>query len=506
MDRPTRKERLCVLAAICLAALVLPLSFTAGAVATPAIGREYNAAPAALAWITNAFMLSFGSLLMAAGVLADRYGRKRLFTSGLSLFVAVSALLANATGIVALDALRALQGVAAAAALASGSAALAQAFEGYARVRAFSLLGTTFGVGLTFGPLLCGALVEQFGWRSIFTVTASLAGVSLVAAATCMRESANPNAGTLDVPGVISFSGMLTLLTGAIILGPRSGWHSLPVLSALAGAVICLAVFVAVELQGKNPMLNLRLFRQPRFVGVQILPVGTCYCYIVLIVLLPLRLIGVEGATPLHSGLILLALSAPMLAVPLLAAQLNRRVGAGTLCAGGFLLAAAGLLFLGQLDLRDPVSLSLCLLVIGTGTGLPWGLMDGLALSVVPVEQAGMAAGIFNTTRVAGEGIALAATLAVLTALVDGNLAHQLPADLRNEWAQRLVMGDLGQAEGPLRALLLVAYKEGFATLTRMLAAVTVVAAGASLLLLKRSGRDRGRSSSEPAPPARSLG
>src|SRR5476649_2884409 len=131
--------RYSILAAICLAALVLPMSFTGGAVATPFIGQTFDAHPTELAWITNAFMLSFGSLLMAAGTLADLYGRKRLFLSGMLLFTGVSLLLAVAPGIVWLDILRGVQGVAAATALASGCAALAQEFDGHARTRAFSL-------------------------------------------------------------------------------------------------------------------------------------------------------------------------------------------------------------------------------------------------------------------------------------------------------------------------------------------------------------------------------
>ncbi len=151
-----RHHQASLLAAICLAALILPLSFTGGTVATPMIGRDLGGSPLALNWITNAFMLSFGSLLMTAGALADTFGRKRVFASGVLAFVIISIVIAWAPNILWLDVLRAAQGIAAAAALAGGSAALAQAFDGMARTRAFSLLGTSFGVGLAFGPLLAG--------------------------------------------------------------------------------------------------------------------------------------------------------------------------------------------------------------------------------------------------------------------------------------------------------------------------------------------------------------
>ncbi|WP_431034490.1 MFS transporter [Pseudomonas yamanorum] len=478
--------RYSILAAICLAALVLPMSFTGGAVATPFIGQAFAAQPSQLAWITNAFMLSFGSLLMAAGTLADLYGRKRLFLWGMALFTLVSLLLAVAPGIFWLDVLRGVQGVAAATALASGCAALAQEFDGHARTRAFSLLGTTFGAGLAFGPLLSGVLIEHWGWRSIFLGTALLAGISLLFAAPKMRESRDPQALRLDTAGVLTFSAMLVALTTAVILAPEHGWTSPLVDALLIAAAVFLLVFVLVENRSSQPMLELRLFRFPRFIGVQLLPIGTCYCYIVLIVLLPLRFIGVEGASALDAGLMMLALSAPMLVVPMIAASLTRWLSAGVLCAIGLLIAAVGLWGLSLAD--QPGQTVAAMLVIGIGTGLPWGLMDGLAISVVPKERAGMAAGIFNTTRVASEGVALAITMAVLGALVAHHLRGSAAADV-SVVAQALVMGDILQA-GTIIPLteLRAAYTAGFNTLLQLLAGFTLVTSLVVFVFLRRQG------------------
>ena len=492
-DAPIAQGRYSILAAVCLAALVLPMSFTGGAVATPFIGLAFNAAPTQLAWITNAFMLSFGSLLMAAGTLADLYGRKRLFLWGMALFTLVCLLLAAAPGIVWLDLLRGLQGVAAATALASGCAALAQEFDGHARTRAFSLLGTTFGAGLAFGPVLCGLLIEQWGWRAVFLATALLAGLSLLFAAPKMRESRDPQALRLDVPGVLTFSGMLVALTSAVILAPEHGWSSPLPQALLAAAVVFLGWFIRVENRSSQPMLQLSLFRFPRFIGVQLLPIGTCYCYIVLIVLLPLRFIGVEGASASDAGLRMLALSAPMLVMPIFAATLTRWLSAGVLCAIGLLIAAAGLYGLSVANVEQPLQTLAAMLVIGIGTGLPWGLMDGLAISVVPKERAGMAAGIFNTTRVASEGVALAITMAVLSALVAHHLQGSSVADV-SALAQQLVMGDARQASANIPiATLRTAYLAGFNTLLQGLAGLTLLTAAVVLVFL-------GRRSVEPMP------
>lgn len=341
--RSDEQGKIWILVSICLAALVLPMSFTGGAVARPAIGHELGGTAVQLTWITNAFMLTFGSLLMAAGALADQYGRKRLFTLGTGLFTLTSLAQGFAPSVPWLDVLRALQGVAGAAALASGSAALAQEFEGHAQTRAFSMLGTTFGIGLAFGPLLSGVLIESFGWRAIFFATAALGALSMVFGLPRMRETKDPGATGLDWPGTLTFTGTLATFTFGVIQGPESGWGSPLVIALLVSSAVLLAAFIAVENRVARPMLDLSLFRIPRFVGVQILPIGTCYCYIVLVVILPLRFIGIEGMSEIEAGWMMLALSAPMLVVPFLAANLTRWFSPGLLSGVGFLISAVGL-------------------------------------------------------------------------------------------------------------------------------------------------------------------
>ncbi|MBR1219508.1 MFS transporter [Bradyrhizobium sp. U87765 SZCCT0131] len=492
---PSRGGHAAVLAAVCLAAIVLPMSFSGGAVATPAIGRDLGGSPAALTWITNAFMLTFGGTLMAAGTLADAFGRKRAFVAGIAAFTVISLLLACASSIVMVDMLRAAQGLAAAATLAGGTAALAQDVEGHARTRAFSLLGTTFGLGLAFGPLLAGALIAAFGWRAVFAATAVVGLAALAFGARRMRDSRDPAARGLDWAGTLSFTAMLSLFTFGLIAAPSRGWGDPLVVSLFVGTLALLVVFIAAARRVARPMLDLSLFRYPRFVGVQMLPVATCACYIVLLVLLPLRLIGVEGFREIDAGWLMVALSAPMLVVPSLAATLTRVVPAGIVSAAGLVVAAAGLVWLGAVDPGGPVLPVIGpLLLIGCGAGLPWGLMDGLALSVVPTERAGMATGIFNTIRVAGEGIALAIAGAVLAALSGGRLHAALPdtipAPTITAAAARLATGDLTHAAellpSAVRPLLVASYAGAFQTLLWVLAAVTVAAALVVLLCLRQ--------------------
>ncbi|MBU4631819.1 MFS transporter [Pseudomonas chlororaphis] len=484
-----------VLAAVCLAALILPLTFVGVAVATPAIGRELGGGPLALSWITNAFMLSFGSVLMAAGTLADEYGRKRVFSLGVGLFALTSLALAFAPSVLWLDLLRALQGLAGAAALAGGSAALAQEFEGPARTRAFSLLGTTFGVGLAFGPILAGLLIEAYGWRSIFVSGTLIGGLSLLFGVPRMHESRDPDAAGVDWPGTLSFTAALVALTWGILQAPQSGWGSPWVWGLLLVALLALLLFIVVELRVRRPMLDLSLFRYPRFIGVQLLPIATCYCFVVLLILLPIRFIGVEGYSEIDAGLMMIALSAPMVVVPLLAAWLTRWFSAGTLSSVGLVIAALGLYLLSRIAPgQAPAANVLPMLLIGLGAGLPWGLMDGLSVSVVPKERAGMATGIFSTTRVAGEGIALALVVALLAGLLQLSMAATLPEHPQLPLAaQQLASGNL-QASAALlpelgRERLLGLYAKAFTWLLYALIAITLVAALVVRLMLHEPRR-----------------
>ncbi|QCP54023.1 MFS transporter [Trinickia violacea] len=477
---------LAVLGTVCLAAVTLPLSFAGAPVAIPAISHDLGGSPVALNWITNAFMLSFGSVLMAAGTLADVFGRKRIFAIGIALFVLLSLLIGLAPSVGWLDVLRAAQGVAGAAALSGGSAALAQEFDGDARTRAFSLLGTTFGVGLAFGPILAGCLIDRYGWRSIFVSSALIGALVLLFGVPRMRESRDPDAAGVDWTGTVAFTGFLATLTWGVLQAPESGWTSGLVVGLFALSAACAVAFFVIERWTARPMLDLTLFRYPRFVGVQALPVATCYCFVVLLILLPIRFIGIEGRSEVSGGLMMIALSAPLLFVPFAAALVTRWVRPAVVSGVGLLIAALGLYLLSRIEPgQSPRGTMLAMFVIGFGTGMPWGLMDGLSVSVVPKERAGMATGIFSTTRVAGEGIALAIVGALLAGLIQGGLAREphlaAAAPSLAMAAQRAATGDLGDAAalvpGLSHARLIKVYADAFRMLLYALIAITLLSA-----------------------------
>jgi MFS family permease len=482
------------LLAVCLASAAMPLTFTGTAVALPSIGRALGGSPVAIAWVTNAFMLTFGSTLMAAGALADSYGRKRVFLTGVGSFAVFSLALVFAQDILMFDLLRAAQGFAAAAAFSGGMAALAQEFAGPARLRAFSIVGTSFGVGLSLGPVASGLMIEALGWRSIFLAVVIFAVLAFALGWNTLKESRDPASRGLDWAGALTFTTALGLFTYGILLAPELGWGNGTVVGLLVGAALFLILFVAIERRVSRPMLDLSLFAYPRFVGVQLLAAAPAYGFVVLLILLPGRFIGIEGMREVAAGTLMIALSAPLLFLPVVAGLLTRWFRPATICGTGLVISAGGLFWLAQIPVGAPIwMIALPMLVIGTGISLPWGLMDGLAVSVVPTERAGMATGIFSTTRVAGEGVALAVVGAVLSMLVAGRLGGVAAHGDIIAAAQRLAAGDVSMAMIAMpeteRTMLVTLYSDAFSELLLLLTAITLLTALVVFVFLRTNAQ-----------------
>lgn len=480
---PTIRDWFQLLAA-CLTGILIPLCFTGPAVVLPSISQELGGTAVQLNWVVNGYILTYGSAMMAAGSLTDTYGRKRVWLFGLALFSLVTFAIPLAPSVSWVDGLRLAQGLGGAAAFAGAMSSLAQTFHGPIRTRVFSLLGTTFGIGLAFGPLAAGALVEAAGWGWVFMATGliGVAGFLLVWASA--TESSDPEATGLDWPGAISFTAALTLFTYGILLAPEEGWHSITVIGSLLAAAVLFVAFVRIERRVTRPMLELSLFRRARFVGVQVLAASPAFFFVTLIVTLPGRFIGIDGLSALEAGRMMIALAAPLLVVPFLAAFLSRWFTSGVLSGVGLLLVASGLVWLG-LVLAGGAGPALVapLALIGIGIGLPWGLMDGMAVSVVEKERAGMATGIFNCVRVSADGIAIAIAGALLALLIQSGLLGALPAtqpDVVIAAANRAALGELNQAVSLLpgeRILLLQTYNTAFQWLLYVLAAASIMTA-----------------------------
>ncbi|MDB5784915.1 MFS transporter [Caballeronia mineralivorans] len=489
-----------VLIAVILACVSLPLSLSAGPAAQTFISRDLAGGTVALSWITNAFMLACGSTLMVAGALADHYGRKKIFFVGMLVMTVVSLLMPLAPSVLWLDFLRVPHGLAAACAYAGGVSMLAQEFEGPARVRIFSLIGIAFGAGLAFGPTLAGILIAFSSWHAVFLSSALISFIALILCIFCMRDSKNSATHGLDWAGAGTFTLMLTLFTFAVVEAPVHGWTSSLVLGLFVASALVLVLFVVIEMKVLNPMLDLSLFRYPRFVGAQLLPLATAYSYIALLVILPLRFIGIEGLNALDAGILMLYFSAPLLFIPFLSAMLTRFIPVGILSGLGMLISVAGLFLLTQVPLGDHgILMRVDLLLIGLGAAIPWGLMDNLAVSVVPSDKAGMAVGIFGALRVSIDSTAMAIVGSLLAFFAQQTLTDIGPdqnPDTLASGAAQLAAGTLAKAGSILsgfdHAHLLLAYDLAFKKLLWVAIILTLAAAILVFALLGRVRSDHG--------------
>ncbi|ASU86124.1 MFS transporter [Nocardiopsis gilva YIM 90087] len=428
MSRDHNRSQALTLAAILLAVFVVPTSISGTAVALPAIGTDTGADIVPLQWVVNAFNVAFACFTLAWGSLADIVGRVRAFALGAGIYAVASLASALVGSIYLLDAARALAGLGGAAIFACGSAILATVFDGPARAKAFALFGTVAGIGVSLGPSLSGLITEGLGWRWVFGVHALALGVVLLAVPVIARNTTQTGrAGArIDVIGSALFILAMLLLTTGIVQGSQWGWGSAGVIGLFAGTVIVLAVFAAVEQRREDPMLDLSLLRNPRFVGLCLVPVAASFGFVTILTYLPSYLTAVGGYGAGTAGLIMVLLTFPVFACPMLAAALvDRGVSARML-----VYISLGFLVVGDLTLllfSPTVSIAvvaLPMLVTGAGMGISAGLVDRLALEIVDESKAGMAAGFLNTLRLGSEAIAVALYGSLLTTLLTSRIAN----------------------------------------------------------------------------------
>src|SRR4051812_11935801 len=263
------------LVVVCAATAMLMLDIAVVNTALSRIADDLNTGLSGLQWVVDAYTLALASVVLTAGALADRLGRKRLFTIGLVVFTVSSAACAAATDIVFLDVARAIQGLGGAIMFAVSLAILADAFPNpRERAGALAAYGATIGGTFAVGPLVGGALTSGLDWQWIFLINIPLGIACLWITRSYVRESRDPATPPVDWLGQTALMGGLFLLVLALLRGNEEGWTSAAIVAELAGALVLLAGFLAIERRSTHPMLPLRLFRIPSFTGAQIAAFG----------------------------------------------------------------------------------------------------------------------------------------------------------------------------------------------------------------------------------------
>ncbi|MFJ9951913.1 MFS transporter [Kitasatospora sp. NPDC091207] len=398
------------LIAVSVATFMLLLDITVVNVALPSIRKDLGADFTDLQWVFDAYALSLAALVLTAGSLADRLGRRRMFAAGLVIFSAASLLCALSPNPTFLNVSRAIQGVGGAVMFAVSLSLVAQEFPpGRERGTAMGLYGATIGVAVAVGPLVGGALTDSLGWEWIFYLNVPIGVAALIVTYLKLAESRDPNATRIDWAGVASFSSGLFLLVLALVRGNAEGWGSALIVSLFAGSAVLLLAFVLIELRVPEPMLPLRLFRRHAFTGVQLAAFAVSSSLFALFLYLTLYLQNYLGLSPFAAGVRYLPITALSFVVAPISGLMLSRVPARLMLFAGLLAIGAGLLLMGDVQPGDDwTGLLPGFLAGGVGVGLINPVIADVAVSVVPKENSGMAAGINDTFRQVGIAVGIA--------------------------------------------------------------------------------------------------
>jgi EmrB/QacA subfamily drug resistance transporter len=406
------------LAVVCLATAMLMLDIAVVNTALPQIASNLDSGLSGLQWVVDAYALGLATVVLTAGSLADRIGRRRMFVLGLGVFTITSLWCALATGIGGLDAARAVQGIGGAMMFASSLAILADAFPAAdERAKAFAAYGATIGASFALGPLVGGALTSYISWRAVFFINIPLGLATLAATYLWMRESHESRTCKLDLPGQATLTVGLFLLVFALLRGNESGWNSAPIVTSLAAAGALLALFVAVEWRSRAPMLPLDVFRRPDFTGAQVATFAISGSFFALFLYMTLYLQEILHLSPIQAGLVYLPGTIAIFLVSGASAPLSTKVPPPLLVVAGLTFVAAGLPLLLLAGTGSSwIALMPALLMSCVGVGLFNPAVAAVALGSLAPEKGGLASGTNLSFRQGGVAVGVAVFGAVVPA------------------------------------------------------------------------------------------
>ncbi|MEU5876728.1 DHA2 family efflux MFS transporter permease subunit [Spirillospora sp. NPDC047279] len=385
--------------------------------ALPSIRADLGTGLEALEWTVNAYTLTFAVLLLTGAAVADRFGRRRLFMIGLTVFTASSAAAALAPGIGTLIAARAVQGAGAAIITPLTLTMLAAAVPAAKRGQALAAWGAMSGLGVALGPVVGGALTDAAAWQWIFWINVPIGIVLLALARPFLTESHGPRR-PLDLIGTVLVSaGLLGIVLG-LVEGNGRGWTSGLVLASLIAGAALLVAFLAYEARAAHPMLPLGLFRSRGFSAVNASALVMSFGMFGAVFLLAQFLQGVQGMSPLEAGVRTLPWTAmPVLVAPL-TAPLMSRIGARNVLVIALAFQAAGIAWLSAVTTADVAYTALlpAFVLSGVGMGLFFSPQARLVLEFAPQEYTGVASGVANALRQLGTVLGIAVLGAVFAA------------------------------------------------------------------------------------------
>ncbi|HET9740060.1 MAG TPA: DHA2 family efflux MFS transporter permease subunit [Solirubrobacteraceae bacterium] len=427
---PRRWQALIVLA---VSLLVVSVGNTILNVALPTIQEELDASSSELQWIVDGYLLLFAGLLLAAGSLGDRFGRRRMLVGGLIVFGAGSVFAALATSSATLIASRALMGVGAAGIMPTTLSIISNIFPADERPKAIAIWAAAAGMGVAIGPLTGGWLIEHVDYSAVFVVNLPAVAACLIGAALLVPESCDPDSPRLDVTGAALSVAMLTALVWALIEAPERGWTDPLILAAFAAGTVLLAAFVAWERRVEHPMLEVSVFRNLRFSAASLSITFVYFALMGVMYFLTTYLQTVLGMSALDAGVQMLPIAAGMIVAARLSVVLTPRVGTKIVVAAGLATVAGSLVLLTGFGIDTGArEISLALATMGAGVGLAMAPATEAIMGSLPAAKAGIGSAMNDVVReVAGTlGIAVLGSLlaSAYASGMDGAVAD-LPPD-----------------------------------------------------------------------------
>jgi EmrB/QacA subfamily drug resistance transporter len=412
------------LIAVCTGTFMLLLDVTIVVVAIPDIQDGLHASFGQIQWVIDAYALTLASLLLTAGVLADRYGRRLLFAIGLAIFTLGSLLCGLAQSPVMLILSRSGQGVGGAIMFATSLALLGQSFRGKDRGVAFGAWGAITGVAVSLGPILGGVITSGISWRAIFLVNVPIGVAALAMTWWRVDESRSPHPGRPDWIGFALLTTGLVGLVYGLIRASETSWSDSGVAISLVLGGILLACFVIAEAKVvAHPMFDIALFRVPTFDGGLIAAFCMNGSLFSMLLYLVLYLQDSLGYSALQTGLRLLLISGPTLVTATIAGRLSERVPARWLIGPGLVMVGVGLLLMAGLNgTTSWTHLIPGFIISGAGAGFVNPPLASTAIGVVEPERAGMASGVNTTFRQIGIAVSIAALGTIFSSTLRSHL------------------------------------------------------------------------------------
>jgi MFS transporter, DHA2 family, methylenomycin A resistance protein len=479
-------------------------------VALPAMQTSLHTTFSALQWVIDGYTLALSALLLTAGSLGDRYGRKRLYLAAIAVFTVGSAICAAAPDVGVLIAGRVIQGAAATGLIPGSLSILTQAFPGSAsRARMFGIWGGVGSVAVALGPVAGGVLVDGVGWWAIFLVNLPIGLMAVILGARSIPESADPAQAAVDPAGQAAGITWLSALTFGLIEGGSTGWSAPVTVLPLVLAAVALAAFLVVEARSARPMLPLALFRHRAFATSNVASFALGFGAYSVFTFMSLYLQDVQGYSAISAGLRYLPLCVAIAIMSVLAGRLVSRFGPAVPMVAGYGLTGVALVAMVSFGpATSYLLIALLFAVLGAGMGLAITPTTAAAMGSVQRQRSGIASGTVNATRQAGSTLGIAVLGAIITSLAVTRLgraliARRLPGAAAQHVASVTVTthGAAGLATGAglppglLHQLYGSAFSAGLHVAVLVAGIITLVVASLALLQF-RPGRSPGRTPS----------